>query len=144
MKNYINADDVLNSIETIFDFCLQRTTGIDAIALSLNFQIIAYSESLKPQYSSYNSIFIPSLLANLIETSGNTLGHDSSLYYASLMTRNPNGKLQAWTVVYPYKDYQLAFLGDIDKNSQLKIHQGIITEYVDDLLPLIEAYDNLI
>ncbi|NEP10551.1 MAG: hypothetical protein F6K14_10095 [Symploca sp. SIO2C1] len=139
MKSYSDSKDILNTLPILFDWFIKRTIGIDGIALVLNYNIIARSEISE---ETFDTTVVASLLANLSETTIDTLGDKISLYYVNLITQNTNGELQAWTLVYPYKNYRLIFSG---KKLQLDqaVDQATVLSYVRDIVPFIKSYDNL-
>jgi len=139
MKTYCDSEDVLNTLQILFDWFIKRTIGIDGMALLLNSNIIARSEISEEKF---DTTVIASLLANLSETTTDTLGDNISLYYVNLITQNTNGELQAWTIVYPYKNYKLIFSGKIDIEEQ-SVDQATVLSYVRDIIPFIKSYDNL-
>ncbi|NER50796.1 MAG: hypothetical protein F6J86_35735 [Symploca sp. SIO1B1] len=139
MKTYCDSEDVLNTLQILFDWFIKRTIGIDGMALLLNSNIIARSEISEEKF---DTTVIASLLANLSETTTDTLGDNISLYYVNLITQNTNGELQAWTIVYPYKNYKLIFSGKIDIEEQ-SVDQATVLSYVRDIVPFIKSYDNL-
>ena len=144
MKTYYDSEDILDDLQILFDWFITRTIGIDGIALVLNSSIIARSQILEEKF---DTTIVPSLLGNLIETTIDTLGDNMNLYYVNLITQNTNGELQAWTLVYPYKNYRLIFSGKIDIEEKLHLDQAVdestVLNYVRDIVPLIQSYDNL-
>ncbi|NET58967.1 MAG: hypothetical protein F6K47_23330 [Symploca sp. SIO2E6] len=139
MKSYSDSEDILNALEILFDWFITRTIGIDGIALVLNSNIIARSERSEEEF---DTTVIASLLANLSETTIETLGDNINLCYVNLITQNANGELQAWTIVYPYENYRLIFSGKIDREKKIQLDQAV-DSYVQDLVPLIKSYDNI-
>lgn len=140
VTTYTDSEDVLNTIQDIFDWLIICNSNIDTVAFISNSHIIACSD-ISPQKLNVN--FIPSLLENFHETTTDTLGKNTNLYHASLITKNLNYQFQSWTLVYPYKNYRLAFSSKLQANQKLQLEQSTIFSYVQDISPLIKAYDRL-
>ncbi len=138
-KQYNDPQDVLNEMQPILDSCAKRKNYIDGIAVVLNAAIIARSEVPEREFD-YG--VVPALLNNLSETTQDTFGERTNLQYASFKTETDE-QLQAWSTVFPYKNYGLVFTGKLNKDENLQVHQATVPSYVEQLLPLIEAYDNL-
>ncbi len=142
MKNYTEAQQVLNDMQPILDSCAGKKSYIDGIAIVLNSSIIARSEVSERDF---DSSVVPSLLNNLSETTQDTFGEDTNLQYVFVGFKNQNTDtiFRAWTVVFPYKNYQLICSGKTETDRHLQLHQATVLTYVEQLLPLIEAHDRL-
>lgn len=143
VKDYTEAQEVLNDMQPILNDCARANNGIDGIALLLNASIIARSE-VEGYGGRFDAKVASSLLDNFSDTTQECFGESTSLEFVSFMTKDGNTQeLTAWSLAFPFNSYRLVFTGKLKNEKKLQIHQGTVPEYINELLPLIKEYARL-
>ena len=143
-ENYTDPQGVLNKMLPIFQQCSKQNNSIDGIAFSLNSSILAQSTE-----KFFDDTVIPSLLANLSETTKDTYNEDTTLQYICFQMKDSDNQRWAWTVVYldpPYESYSFVFVGQLEEKNykaRLTTHQSTVPLYLKKLLPFVEEYHRL-
>ncbi|NEQ66206.1 MAG: hypothetical protein F6K21_12015 [Symploca sp. SIO2D2] len=143
IPKYKEPEDVLKAMQPMLDQCAARNNYIDGIAILIGFDTIARSR-VDGYGGKFDTTMLAALLDNFTDTSKNPFGKDTSLEHLSFMDIKEDGqgqKITAWSLVCPYKNYRLVFVGNLQKKSRYPIHRATVEFYLEKLLPLIMEYD---